>query len=512
MAAPSASWSVSEAQSFIYEHFLAWEGTDEDLILSFYTDDVVAEISGTRMEGKEALRDHFVRPFITAFPGNHHVVKNMIHGPNVIVVEWSFEAQYNGTFAGHLPAGARVKVSGTGVYEYDSAKRQITAARTYFDMATLLQLITGSLDDRQNVMAALQSTERSLNLIINTIPTHIYVLDTEGYVQYVNQAVMDYTGLSIEDVQQEDYRDRVIHPEDFKRVRAPRAAGLKRGVPFSTEQRVLRNDGQYRWFLVRYKPLLDEQGRIVRWYVAAFDIEDQKRAEWQLAHMARVTTLSALTASIAHEINQPIAAATTSAGACLRWLNRDQPDVQRAREAAMRIEQDGKRAADIISKLRSLYKKDLSPSRERLSINDTVSEMLMLLQSEANRHSVMMRTDLATNIPLMSADRVQIQQVLMNLMLNGMEAMSEHGGELRISTRLQGDEVIVSVSDTGVGISADKLGAIFNLFVTTKADGMGMGLPISNTIIESHGGRLWATANPGSGATFHFTLPTESEA
>lgn len=176
MAAPSEPWSVSEAQSFIYEYFLAWEGTDEDLILSFYTDDVVAEIPGTRMEGKEALRDHFVRPFITAFPGNHHVVKNMIHGPNVIVVEWSFEAHYHGTFAGHLPAGARVKVSGTGVYEYDSAKRQITAVRIYFDMATLLRLITDPVDDRRNAMAALQkaeeeSNERKLSLIINTIPS-----------------------------------------------------------------------------------------------------------------------------------------------------------------------------------------------------------------------------------------------------------------------------------------------------------------------------------------------------
>src|SRR4029453_13738707 len=121
--------------------------------------------------------------------------------------------------------------------------------------------------------------ERNLSLIINTIPTHIYVLNTEGSVQYVNQAVMDYTGLTIEDVQQEDYRGRVIHPEDFKRVRSYRAASLRRAAPFSTEQRVLGSDGQYRWFLVRYKPLLDEQGRIVRWYVAAFDIEDRKRAQ-----------------------------------------------------------------------------------------------------------------------------------------------------------------------------------------------------------------------------------------
>ena len=149
------------------------------------------------------------------------------------------------------------------------------------------------IDDRKRAEEALRSVERNLNQIINTIPTHIYVLNTEGSVQYVNQAVMDFTGLSLEDVKQEDYRDRVIHPEDFKRVRAPRAAGLRRGAPFSTEQRVLGNDGQYRWFLVRYKPLLDEQGRIVRWYVAAFDIEDQKRAEALLAGEKRLLEMVA---------------------------------------------------------------------------------------------------------------------------------------------------------------------------------------------------------------------------
>jgi len=178
----------------------------------------------------------------------------------------------------------------------------------------------------------------------------------------------------------------------------------------------------------------------------------------------------------------------------------------------MRIEQDGKRAAEIISHLRAFYKKDVSPQREGVSVNDLVGEMMVLLRSEAVRHSVLMRTDLATDLPAVSGDRVQLQQVLMNLMLNGMEAMSEHGGELKISTRPKGGEVMASVSDRGVGIPADKMQEIFNAFVTTKAEGTGMGLAISKAIIESHGGRLWATANAGTGATFHFTLPTEAEA
>jgi PAS domain S-box-containing protein len=647
MAPSTALGSVFDVESFINEYYDAWGGTDEDRIMSYYAENVVLQIPGTLMEGKEALRDQFVRPFITAFPGNRHLVKNMIFGPGVVLVEFSFEAQHKGPFAGHVATGARVKVPGCGVYEYDSARRQITAGRIYFDMGTLLQIITDTLvDDRKKAEEALQSNDRNLSLIANAIPTLIHVLRTDGSVLYVNQAVLAYTGLTLEDVRKDDYRARFFHPEDVERLREERREALRRALPFENEQRVLGKDGVYRWFQIRYNPLLDEQGRIDRWYAAAFDIEERKRAEAQveqaylrlaeaqrlsktgsfitdllvddhnwseelyrifefdpatritheairtvvhpedlpiyeaafkhtvdgldgdleltyriitsagnvkhvhavahvmetvagrpvfigavqditesktsqealtrarseLAHMARVTTLSALTASIAHEINQPIAAVITSAGACLRWLNRDQPEVERARETAMRIEDDGKRAAEIITHLKFFYKKDVSPERELVSVNDVVGEMLVLLRSEADRHSVVMRTDLAADLSSVSADRVQLQQVLMNLMLNGMEAMSERGGELKISTRREGGEVMVSVSDTGVGMPADKMEEIFNAFFTTKAGGTGMGLAISSTIIESHGGRLWATVNPGRGATFHFTLPTEPEA
>jgi PAS domain S-box-containing protein len=1070
MAGSVAPNSAFDVKSFIHEYYDAWGGTDLDRIMSYYADDVVLQIPGLLMEGNEAVRNQFARPFTTAFPGNRHFVKNMIFGPGVVTVEFSFEAEHKGPFAGHAATGARISLPGCGVYEYDSATRQISAGRIYFDVGTLLQTITDALvDDRQKSEEALRTNERNLSLITNVIPTFIHVLRPDGSVLYVNQAVLGYTGLTLEDVRKEDYRARVFHPDDVERLRDERAEALLRPVPFENEQRVLGKDGKYRWFLIRFNPLLDEQGRIDRWYVAAFDIEDRKRAEdalvrqagvradvnaafskpihlgeilrgcaeaivrhldaafariwtlskdksilelqasagmytrldgsysripvgdlkigliarekkahltnnvmndprvhdkdwakdngmvafagyplvvedrligvvalfarrtlsesildslasvadtiaqgidrkraedalrrseaclaeaqrlsrtgsfawspatdttyysdecyrvlgfepqagpppvetvwqrvhpddqarcrevvakamrdkvdfevdyrivhpdkkvrdihgvshvvlngsgevvehvgtvvditerkrveealrnaldeiqksesklrqvidaipalawcnlpdgpneflnkgwheytglsseqshgwgWQsafhpddlpplmekwrlmltsgepdeiearlrrydgvyrwfliraqpfrdesgrivrwygtstdiddrkraevdvaqthaqlteaqrlsqtgsftwdvqaddhkwsaqiyrifgiepgtkitipiiqstihpediatveavigraaegadfdlvfrivtstgavkyahvvghrtehiadrpvfvgavqditeskiaeealdkarseLAHMTRVTTLSALTASLSHEINQPISAAITSAGACLRWLNRDQPDVQRARDAATRIEEDGKRAAEIISHLKSFYKKDVSPHRQIISINDVVSEMLLLLRSEADRHSVMMRTELATDLPSVSGDRVQLQQVLMNLMLNGMEAMSERGDELKVSTRREGGEVMVSVSDTGVGIPADKMEEIFNAFVTTKAGGTGMGLAISRTIIESHGGRLWATVNPGRGATFHFTLPTEPEA
>lgn len=516
--------SPFDVESFIHDYYDAWSGTNLDRIMSYYADDVVLQIPGLLMEGKAAVRDQFAQPFTSAFPGNRHIIKNMIHGPGVVTVEFSFEAQHTGAFAGHAATGAQISLPGCGVYEYDSAKRQITAGRIYFDVATLLQTITDLIEnDRQKAAEALQFNKHNLILITDLIPTLIHVLRTDGSVLYVNKAVLDYFGATLEDVQKEDYRARFFHPEDVERVREQRQNALLRPVSFENEQRALGKDGKYRWFLIRYNPLLDQHGKVDRWYVAAFDIEDRKRAEEdvrrseealtraraELAHMARITTLSALTASIAHEINQPISAVTTSAGACLRWLNRDQPEVQRAREAAMRIEEDGKRAAEIITHLKSFYKKDVSQQRELVSVNDVVGEMLMLLRSEANRHSVVMRTELAADLPSVNADRVLLQQVLMNLMQNGSEAMSERGGELKISTRREGEDVMVSVSDTGVGIPSDKMDEIFDAFVTTKCGGTGMGLAISNTIIESHGGRLWATENLSRGATFHFTLPIE---
>src|SRR5215471_19093370 len=284
MAASPALWSAVDVESFINEYYDAWSGTDEDRIMSYYAEDVVLQIPGLLMEGKEAVRDQFAGPFITAFPGNRHLVKNMVFGPGVVVVEFSFEAEHKGPFAGHAATGARINLPGCGVYEYDSAKRQITAGRIYFDVGTLLQTITDSLlGDRKKAEEALRTNERNLSLITNVIPTFIHVLRTDGSVLYVNQAVLGYTGLTLDDVRKDDYRARVFHPEDVERLRDERREELTSAVPFENEQRVLGKDGKYRWFLIRYNPLLDEQGRVDRWYVAAFDIEDRKQAEALLA-------------------------------------------------------------------------------------------------------------------------------------------------------------------------------------------------------------------------------------
>ena len=238
------------------------------------------------------------------------------------------------------------------------------------------------------------------------------------------------------------------------------------------------------------------------------------QAQADLAHVNRVTTMGELTASLAHEVNQPIAAAVTDANTCLRWLARDRPDVQEAREAASRVVKDATRAAEIISRIRLLFKKG-TPQQELVDVNEVIREMTVLLRSEATRYSISVRTELSGDLPQIMGDRLQLQQVLMNLMINGIEAMKKDVDgtrELAVkSQRAEDDQLMISVSDTGVGLPPQQVDQIFNAFFTTKVHGTGMGLRISRSIIESHGGRLWATDNPLRGASFHLTLPSKAE-
>jgi len=242
--------------------------------------------------------------------------------------------------------------------------------------------------------------------------------------------------------------------------------------------------------------------------------EASRQAQADLARVSRVTTMGELTASLAHEVNQPIAAAVTNANTCIRWLARDTPDVQEARAAAMRSAKDGIRAAEIISRIRLLFKKG-SPERELVDVNEVIREMIVLLRGEVTRYSISVQTDLAAQLPPVLGDRVQLQQVLMNLMLNGMDAMKDVDGTRELAIKSQGaenEQVLVTVSDTGVGLPAQQGDQIFKAFFTTKSHGTGMGLSISRSIVESHGGRLWAADNAPRGASFRFALPTKVEA
>jgi signal transduction histidine kinase len=239
-----------------------------------------------------------------------------------------------------------------------------------------------------------------------------------------------------------------------------------------------------------------------------------RQAQADLTYANRVSSMGELTASLAHEVNQPIAAAITDANTCLRWLSRDHPDLEEARAAASRIVQDGRRAGEIVKRVRLLFKKG-PLQRELIDLNEIIREMMLLLHSEAMQFAVSVRTELAGDLPQVMGDRVQLQQVLMNLILNGIDATKDVDGmrELTIqSQRGEDDQVLISVSDTGVGLPPQQADKIFNAFFTTKTHGTGMGLRISRSIVESHGGRLWAADNPPRGARFCFTLPTKAEA
>ena len=313
-----------------------------------------------------------------------------------------------------------------------------------------------------------------------------------------------------------------LHPEDAPAVSARLENAVRTGTDYDIREfRICRPDGVIRF--LRTIGHHDPSQEIGEYIGITADITERKRAEEEherlrqleadLAHINRVNMMGELAAALAHEIKQPIAASITSASACLRWLAHDPPDLERARAAAARIEQEGNRAADIINSLRSFYKTGTSVDRQPVEVKGAIQEMTALLGTEAARHAVTIRAESEADMPHVMADRVQLQQVLMNLMLNAIEAMKDAGGDLTIRSGVNAEgHLTVSISDTGVGLPAEGTDLIFDPFHTTKPQGTGMGLTITRSIIESYGGRVWATTNQGAGATFHFTLPAGAEA
>jgi len=311
-----------------------------------------------------------------------------------------------------------------------------------------------------------------------------------------------------------------VHPEDRQNVDRTMRNAAREKTEYRVEHRIIHPNGTIKHVQAIGHPALDRSGNVFEFVGSAMDITERKRAEEalrraqaDLAHVSRVTTMGELTASLAHEVNQPIAAAVTDANTCLRWLTRDHPDVEEARAAAMRIVKDGSCAADIISRIRLLFKKG-TPEWEPVDVNAVVRETIVLLRSEATRYSISLRTELAEDLPQIMGDRVQLQQVIMNLIMNSIDAMKDVDGtrELSIkSQRAENEQLLVSVSDTGVGLPPQQADQIFNAFFTTKPHGTGMGLRISRSIVESHGGRLWAADTCPHGASFCFTLPTNAK-
>jgi PAS domain S-box-containing protein len=296
---------------------------------------------------------------------------------------------------------------------------------------------------------------------------------------------------------------------------------IRAGADFDVEYRIRRADGGIRFLrgIGHHNPA-QEFGE---YSGITMDITDQKHAEVEreklrqleadLAHINRVNMMGELAAALAHEIKQPIAASITSSNALMRWLAHDPPDLERARAAATRIEEDANRAADVINSLQSFYKRGTPVKRQIVDVKKIVEEMAVLLETEAARYSVTIRTEIDEDTPKLMVDRVQLQQIFMNLMLNAIEAMKDTGGELTIKSRLNSEGwLLVSISDIGVGLPEEWKEEIFDLFHSTKPQGTGMGLTITRSIVESYGGRVWATSNQGAGATFFFSLPGEVEA
>lgn len=360
--------------------------------------------------------------------------------------------------------------------------------------------------------------ERESQLLIDAIPQQIWSGPPDGTLDYCNDRWRSYMGLRLEDLQGDGWQT-MLHPDDRDRVLKAWHEAVANGTPYQMEERHRGADGTYRWFLALGVPLRDAEGRIIRWYGTNTDIEDRKQAEEKLqqtqkalARVARTTTVGELTASIAHEVNQPLAAVVTNADACLRWLAGDAPNLEEARAALQRIVRDGNRASDVIARVRSLLKHD-RPVKTPFNLEEMIGEIIALTKTEALRRQVSLQTNLPPHLPHVTGDRVQLQQVLMNLMMNSLDALNEikTGSRLlKIEVTMESaDTISVAVQDNATGIDPQQVRNLFEPFHTTKAGGLGLGLWISRSIVEAHGGRLVAEPNDGPGARFSFTLPLD---
>lgn len=380
------------------------------------------------------------------------------------------------------------------------------------------------LDSHRIAQAELRERERELSQLVDMVPAHIRRMTPEGEPIYFNKRLRDFYGLDVAEMDRPgmsrlaSVMQTVVHPDDADSLLDKARRSFASGESFSMKYRTRRADGVYRWIDTRTEPLRDENGAILQWYAISLDIDDEVRAQQaeealrqtsdKLAKAAQAASLAELSASIAHEVNQPLAAIVANSHASHRWLSAEPPNVERAKITIERITRDANAAADVVSRIRALFRQSVEP-RNSTTLPVVITEARNLMIEEAARHGVRIDTDVESGLPPITLDRVQIQQVLINLMRNGMEAMDSTAGDrvLRMRVRRSGDLLQIELSDRGPGIQS--LDMIFEPFFTTKQNGMGMGLAICRTIVEAHGGRLWAEKNEPHGARFIFTLPIE---
>jgi PAS domain S-box-containing protein len=371
------------------------------------------------------------------------------------------------------------------------------------------------IEELMRAQEALRESERSSRSAFDGIAGLVAVLAPNGELETVNRQLLEYFGQPVEWIKNWGTND-AVHPEDLPRVLELFKRGVASGIPYNQEFRIRRFDGEYRWFENRHVPIHDDSGRIARWYNLLTDIEDRTRALARLeqmqsdfAHMNRVSMMGELVASLSHEITQPIASTHIYARAAQNFLDMQPPDLGEVREALAGIIGNADRAGDLIGRIRDQIKK--APARkERFGLNEAIDEVIVLARSAIIKNRVWVQTRLSEGSCLVHGDRVQLQQVILNLLLNALEAMGSVEAaprELLISTRQDHTGVLVAVHDSGPGIDPEHLERVFNSFYTTKPSGTGMGLSICRSIIDGHGGRLWAEANEPRGTIFQFTLP-----
>ena len=369
--------------------------------------------------------------------------------------------------------------------------------------------------ERQCAKEALAESERRYRLLVESIPHHVWSVRRDGTLRYWNQQLADYTGLTADELRLGGRP--ATHPDDVERSKMAWETAVERGTSYEVEQRIRRYDGEYRHFVCRAAVLKDKQGRPIEWLGTNTDVEERRRAEdellylqTELAHVARSATLGEFAASIAHEVNQPLTAVITNGHACIRWLAQETPDLREAAEAAARIVRDAKRASEVILRIREFLKRgtrQIAPT----NMNEAISQVIGMVQTQMRNQGVLLRIATRAELPQVAADRIQLQQVILNLVMNAldaMEAIADRARVLQIELHSHDANTLrVAICDSGIGLVPGQRDRAFDAFHTTKPQGMGMGLAISRSIVEAHGGRLWATPNAVHGETFHFTMP-----
>jgi PAS domain S-box-containing protein len=425
------------------------------------------------------------------------------------------EAQFSRVLAGEIE---RYVLGKRWITKDGRIIHSVTAARCVRHSDGTVDYLVGLVQDitrRKMAEERQAASELRFRTLIDAIPHHVWSFCPDGSVGYSNRRLESYTGLTPEEVKNGGYP--ALHPDDVAPVRAAWRYAFEHGTDYEMVQRIRGHHGAYRRFFCRAVPVRAENGTTIEWLGTSTDIEDRERAKealaearFDLSRIMRVTTMGELAASIAHEVNQPLAAIATNGEACVRWLNARPANVAEASEAALRIVRDAHRAAEIISRIRAFLKRGARQTSPT-DVGEAITEAVALVQTLIRTDSVSLSVVKAPRLPRAMVDRVQLQQVILNLVLNAIESMtnvSDRRRTLDIEVKdYDGTLMCVSVSDSGTGLQHESRKHIYEPFYTSKPHGMGMGLAISRSIVEAHGGRLWATSNAGPGTTFEFTLP-----